>query len=83
MRDSTITQKKTPKHVVVIANISIPAEANKLSCVLTTSYIVFMFTQWGCLTLKLYYHSDLHKITIYTSNDLLLPFNQKLNKDFV
>ena len=44
MRDSTITQKKTPKHVVVIANISIPAEENKLSCVLTTIYIVFIST---------------------------------------
>jgi hypothetical protein len=27
-----------------MANICIPAEANKLNCVLTTSYIVFMFT---------------------------------------
>jgi len=36
--------RKVPKHVVVIANICTPAEANKHSCVLTTSYIVFMFS---------------------------------------
>jgi hypothetical protein len=33
-------RKKGPKYVVVITNIFITYEANKLNCVLTTSYIV-------------------------------------------
>jgi hypothetical protein len=54
---------KGPKHVVVIDNICIPAEANKLSCVLTTSYIVFMFTHTtGYLTLK---GSSLYSVHFY------------------
>ena len=45
-------------------NVCIPAEANKLSCVLTTSYIVFMFTHTtGMSHLKLKFVEYLWNVT--------------------